>query len=316
MGLESSGKSLLVAHMIAETQKKGGIAVLIDSEQAISKEFLTALGVDLKKLIYIQTSVIETIFESIQNIIETIRKKSNDVLVGIFVDSIMGASDKTEMESTFDKSGYATQKSIIISKAMRKINAMIGNQRVALVFTNQLRTKVGGFIVGDPYQTSGGKAIPFHSSLRVRLKHIGRLKRGSDVIGIKVKSEAIKSRLGPAYRQVEFDIYYSHGMDQYTTWFEHCKKYKLIVPATEESENEKGKKTSKKVKGLWSIDSMPEIKFEQTELKSVLKDEKIKSYLYDRLAEEIIFKYKPADDEFDVEGVEVDVGDDDIETED
>lgn len=285
-GMESSGKSLLIGHLIVETQKKGGVAVLIDTEQAISREYMTAIGVDLSKLIYISTSLIEEVFESVEKIIEIVRKKSPDILISIFIDSIMGATNKVENAADYDKDGYATQKAIIISKAMRKINQVIGKQRIALIMTNQLRDKMG-VMFGEKYATSGGKAIGFHSSIRIRLKQMGKLKKGTDIIGVKTEAKVIKSRVGPGFRTAEFDIFYTHGMDATSTWFETGKKYGAIIPAKKEDENGK----LKLVKGYYMVEEYPDKRFQSTNMKELLQDEAFKSNLYDKIAEAIILKY-------------------------
>ena len=181
-GLEASGKSLLAAHTLAETQKKGGLAVYIDTESATSSEFLTAIGVDLKKMLYVPLETVEEIFETIETIVEGVRKSDKDRLVTIVVDSIMGASTKIEMSMEYDKDGYATSKSIILSKAMRKVTNWIARERICLIFTNQLRTKLG-VSFGDPWTTAGGKAIPFHSSVRLRLKNLGQIKAKINGVG-------------------------------------------------------------------------------------------------------------------------------------
>ena len=137
-GLESSGKSLLGAHLLAETQKKGGVAVYIDTETSVSRDFLTAIGVDISSMLYLHTETVEDIFEIIESIVVKIRESNKDRLVTILVDSLAAASTIVEMEADYDKDGWATSKAIVISKAMRKITQMIGREIVALVFTNQL----------------------------------------------------------------------------------------------------------------------------------------------------------------------------------
>ena len=160
-GLESSGKSLLGAHILAETQKKGGVAVYIDTETSVSQEFMEVIGLDLGKMLYLHLETVEEIFEAIEEIVTKVRESDKDRCVTILVDSLAAAaSTKVEMDADFDKDGYATSKAIIISKAMRKITQLIGREKVALVFTNQLRQKLG-VMFGDPWTTSGGKALPF-----------------------------------------------------------------------------------------------------------------------------------------------------------
>ena len=170
-GLEGSGKSLIGAHALADTQKQGGVAVYIDTESAVSEEFLRAIGVDTKSMLYVHIDTVEDIFDTIETIVTKIRESNKDKLVTILVDSLAAASTKIEMDADFDKDGYATQKAIIISKAMRKVTQMIARQKVCLVFTNQLRQKLG-VMFGDPWTTSGGKALPFHASTRIRLKNV------------------------------------------------------------------------------------------------------------------------------------------------
>jgi recombination protein RecA len=230
-GLEASGKSLLAGHVLANTQKKGGLAVFIDTENACNEDFLRAIGVDVKDMLYIQLDTIEDIFQVIENIITKVRESDKDRLVSIVVDSVAGATTKVEQEADYEKDGWATSKAIIISKAMRKITQMIGRNKVTLVFTNQLRVKLGAMF-GDPYTTSGGKALGFHASCRLRLQAAGQIKAKVDgkdqVIGIKTKAKVIKNRMGPPLRLAEFDIYFDSGVDDFGGWLTALKNRKLI----------------------------------------------------------------------------------------
>ena len=214
-GLESSGKSLVGAHLLAETQKKGGVAVYIDTETAVSEDFLEVIGVDISKMLYLHLETVEDIFEAIEEIVTKVRESDKDRLVTILVDSLAAATTKVELEADFDKDGWATAKAIIISKAMRKITQMIGRQKVALVFTNQLRQKLG-VMFGDPWTTSGGKALPFHASTRIRLKNMGQIKdTGKNVLGMKCRAKIVKNRLGPPLRHADYDMYFDRGIDNY-----------------------------------------------------------------------------------------------------
>jgi len=227
-GLEGSGKSLIGSHLLASTQKQGGIAVYIDTESAVSQEFLRAIGVDTSKMLYVHLETCEEIFDTIETIVTKIRESDKDKLVTILVDSLAAASTKVEMDADFDQAGWATQKAIIISKAMRKITQMIARQRVALVFTNQLRAKLG-VMFGDPWTTSGGKALPFHSSTRVRFRNIGQIKdTNKNTIGIKIKGQVIKNRLGPPMRTAEFPLFFDTGIDDYGSWLTVMKEHKLL----------------------------------------------------------------------------------------
>jgi recombination protein RecA len=230
-GLEGSGKSLVAAHLLANTQKQGGLAVFIDTENAMNEEFLRCIGVNVENMVYIQLETVEDIFEVIESIITKVRESSKDRLVSIVVDSVAGATTAVESESDYSKDGWATSKAIILSKAMRKVTQMVGRQRVALVFTNQLRQKLG-VMFGDPWTTSGGKAIAFHSSCRLRLKSMGQIKakvNGVDeTVGIKTQAQVVKNRMGPPLRKAEFEIYFDSGIDDYGGWLKVMKAQKLV----------------------------------------------------------------------------------------
>ena len=227
-GLESSGKSLLGAHILAETQKKDGVAVYIDTETSVSQQFMEVIGLDLNKMLYLHLETVEEIFEAIEEIVTQVRESDKDRCVTILVDSLAAASTKVEMEADYDKDGWATSKAIIISKAMRKITQMIGKHNVALVFTNQLRQKLG-VMFGDPWTTSGGKALPFHASTRIRLKNLGQIKdTKKNTIGMKCRAQIVKNRLGPPLRHTDYDMYFDRGIDNYGAWLTVLKEHKLI----------------------------------------------------------------------------------------
>lgn len=283
-GLEQSGKSLLSAHLLAETQKKGGLAVLIDTETSVSREFFDAIGVDVSKLLYVTADSVEQIFESMEIIIEKVRKSDKDKIVTIVVDSVAAASTKSEIDADFDKDGYATDKAIIISKAMRKITNMIGREKITLVFTNQLRQKMNAMPFSDPWTTSGGKALAFHSSVRIRLKSMGKIKQkvnGIDrIIGITVRAQIIKNRMGPPLRSADFDIYFDRGIDDYGSWLKVMKENKLI-----------------KQGGAWytyELDStQEEVKFQSKDFVELLDTrEDVRDDMYKKICKETILQYR------------------------
>jgi recombination protein RecA len=278
-GLEQSGKSLVSAHVLAETQKQGGVAVLIDTETAVSREFFDAIGVDVTKLLYISVDTVEDIFETIDTIIEQVRKGDKDRLVTIVVDSVAAASTKKEMDADYDKDGYATDKAIIISKAMRKITNVIGRQKISVVFTNQLRQKLG-VMFGDPWTTSGGKALAFHASVRIRLKNMGQIKAGERIIGIKVRAQVIKNRLGPPLRSADFDIFFDRGIDNFGGWLKVMKDNKLV-----------------KQGGAWyeytDTDTGEVIKFQSKDfIKMMGTQDELREQIYKAICESTILQYK------------------------
>ena len=227
-GLESSGKSLIGAHALATTQRKDGLAVYIDTESSVSSEFLQAIGINTDSMLYVHLETVEDVFDTIETIVTKIRESNKDKLVTILVDSLAAASTKVEMDADFDKDGWATAKAIIISKAMRKITNLIARQRVCLIFTNQLRQKLG-VMFGDPWTTSGGKALPFHASTRIRLKNKGQIKDSKkNVIGMTILAQVIKNRLGPPLRKAEFPLYFESGVDDAGSWLQVMKDHGIV----------------------------------------------------------------------------------------
>ena len=277
-GLESSGKSLLGAHILAETQKKDGIAVYIDTETSVSQQFMEVIGIDLNKMLYLHLETVEEIFEAIEEIVTQVRESDKDRCVTILVDSLAAASTKVEMEADYDKDGWATSKAIIISKAMRKITQMIGKHNIALVFTNQLRQKLG-VMFGDPWTTSGGKALPFHASTRIRLKNLGQIKdTKKNTIGMKCRAQIIKNRLGPPLRHADYDMYFDSGIDNYGGWLGVMKEHKLLKQA-----------------GAWYTLTYrkKDYKFQSKDFKELMEtNDGLRNHLYEQICEKAILEYK------------------------
>lgn len=223
-GLEGTGKSLICAHILADTQKKGGLAIMIDTEYAAAPAFWTAVGVSVKDLVYVNLVTVEEIFSKIEQAIGVARKNFPDKLVTIVVDSLAMASCETEMESEHGKDGYNTSKAIIISKALRKITGLIGKQRILCVFTNQLRMNMNAMAFGDKYVVPGGKAMGFAASVRVRLASTGNLKKAERVIGNSCKAVVTKNRMGPPKRQAEFEIHFDSGIQNLKSWLDFLKE--------------------------------------------------------------------------------------------
>jgi recombination protein RecA len=280
-GLESSGKSLIGTHILAETQKRGGVAVYIDTETSVSREWLETIGVDVHDMLYLHVETVEDIFQCIESIVTKIRESDRERLVTILVDSLAGASTKVEMEADFEKDGWATSKAIIVSKAMRKITQMVGRERIALVFTNQLRQKLG-VMFGDPWTTSGGKALPFHSSTRIRLKNMGQIKDTSkNVLGMKCRAQIIKNRLGPPLRHADFNLYFDSGIDDKGSWLQVLKDHKLL-----------------KIAGAWYTLNFEgkDIKFQSKDFEKKLEEtDGLQEHLYAQICEASILKYQSAD---------------------
>lgn len=429
----NTGKSLLSAHVVAETQRKGGIAVVIDTENAAAPEFWQSLGVDLSKVLYVQCETVEEIFDNMEKMITIVRKSNKNRILTLIVDSVAAASTKTEIESEHGKDGYATTKSIIISKAMRKITNMIGRQKVLTVFTNQLRQNLNAMAFGDkycvdPYTTkikikyintqnnyveeelviaefaerflginnfstseieeidmsdmdieiygkdlktnldcynkinkfvikvpveshytdgllkgtdlhrviengidihlkdhpdfnfvnepikvvdfdienthnyyangrlnhntvSGGKALAYHCSVRVRLNNTGKLKKGTEIIGNVCKAKVDKNRVGPPNRIANFDIYYDSGIADYGSWIKVLKDTGLVKQGG-------AYYTYTKTDGT-------EWKFQSKDFINTLSsDAELKEEIYLRICDAVIMKYKDPNSKI-VEDVQV-----------
>jgi recombination protein RecA len=285
-GLEQSGKSLIGAHLVASTQKKGGVAVYIDTESAASPNFMTAVGVDTKQLIYVQRDTVEDIFSDIERTIEYVRSKElatgKKKILTIIVDSVAAASTKAEMEGTFDAQGWATAKARIVSQAMRKITNHIKNQHVCLVFINQLRVDPT-VTFGDKLTTSGGKAIGFHSSVRVRLQQKAKIKAKIDnreeLIGYTTQATVSKNRLGPPGKVVVYNIMFKSGIDDYSSWMDLLVSFNVISQA-----------------GAWykyvDQDTGEEIKFQSKDFRSkLIENLDIRKQLYDHICKNMIMEY-------------------------
>lgn len=295
-GLEQSGKSLMAAHTLASTQRLGGVAVLIDTETAVSREFLEAIGVDVSKLVYVSADSVEQVFEFTETIIEKVRTgtTNKDKPVTIVIDSMAAASTEKELDADYGKDGYATDKAILISKAMRKITNVIGREKITLIVTNQLRQKLNAMAFSDPWTTSGGKALGFHASVRLRLKNIGTIK-GKDangkekIVGIKVRAQIIKNRMGPPLRAADFDILFDRGIDNYGSWLGVLKENGLIKQA-----------------GAWysyvDTETGEELKFQSKDFIKLLEDrEDIRTQMYQKICDASILKYKKKGDADDLD---------------
>jgi len=294
-GLEGTGKSLLAAHVVADTQKKGGLAVVIDTENAAAPEFWKSLGVDLSKLLYVQCETVEDIFDQMERMIAIVRKSNKNRILTIIVDSVAAASTKAEQESEHGKDGYATGKSIIISKAMRKITTMLGKQKVLIVYTNQLRQNLKAMAFSDPYIVSGGKALAYHCSVRVRLNNAGKLKKGDEVIGNECKAVVVKNRMGPPQRIANFDIYFDSGIADYSSWIKVLKDNNILKQGGAYYTYVKNDGTD------W--------KFQAKDFISTLRnDNALKEEIYLKICDAVIMKYKDPNSKI-VEDVELSTDD-------
>jgi recombination protein RecA len=223
-GPPSIGKSHIATQLARSTQQMGGIIVYIDTENATSVENLAALGVDVsKRFVYIDTHCTEEVFQVAESTIMKVKAMEKDVPVTIIWDSVAGSSPKAELDGDYDKESIGLQ-ARAISKGMRKITGVIGDQSILFVCLNQIRDKIG-VMFGDPTTTPGGKAIPFHSSVRIKLGAGQPIKdKAGDVVGINVSAKTIKNKVAAPFRSCRFQIHFGKGIFEDEELFDVVRK--------------------------------------------------------------------------------------------
>jgi len=222
-GDPSIGKSHVAAQICRGAQQMGGLAVYIDTENATSPENLGLLGVNIAdKFVYVSEHCTENVMSIAEQTMLKARSMKKDVPIIIVWDSVAASSPKAELDGEYDDNSIGLQ-ARTISKGMRKITGAIGDNNVLFVILNQTRTKIG-VMYGDPTTTSGGKAIPFHSSVRIQLLGGQKLKNDYDeIVGIRVLAKTIKNKVAPPFRKVEFEIHFGYGIKEHEQIYEMLK---------------------------------------------------------------------------------------------
>ncbi len=222
-GPESSGKTTLTLHVVAEAQKKGGVCAFIDAEHALDPIYAKSIGVKTESLLVSQPDTGEQALEIVDSLV---RSGNIDVVV---VDSVAALTPKDEIEGDMG-AHHVGKQARLMSQALRKLTALVAKSKTTVIFINQIRMKIG-VMFGSPETTPGGKALKFYSSVRIDIRRIAQIKKGEEVVGSRTRVKVAKNKVAAPFKKTEFDIIYGEGISKTGELLALGEKYKLIKKA-------------------------------------------------------------------------------------
>lgn len=220
-GPESSGKTTLALHIVAESQKKGGLCAFIDAEHAMDPEYAKKLGVNIDELLISQPDTGEQALEILESLI-----RSGSISCAV-VDSVAALTPRAEIEGEMGDRHIGLQ-ARLMSLALRKLTAIVARSKTTVIFINQIRMQIGTMMFGNPETTPGGKALKFYSSIRMDVRRIAQIKKGEDVIGNRVRVKIVKNKVASPFKIAEFDLLYGEGISYFGEIISLGLKYGIL----------------------------------------------------------------------------------------